>query len=41
LKILQNEDLRPSECELDARFEKSKMDDFNFDKLKDFDTVGK
>jgi ubiquitin C-terminal hydrolase len=26
---------------LDARFDKSKTNDFTFDKLKDFDTIGK
>jgi hypothetical protein len=33
--------MKPNDCEIDARFEKGKTDDFSFDKLKDFETVGK
>ncbi len=41
MDLLQKHKFRPDQCELDARFEKSKIDDYSFDKLKDFDTLGK
>ncbi len=41
MELLANEDANVNDCELDARFQKGKSFDFNFEKLKDFDTIGK